>query len=255
MKIGVIGAGFVGSAVINAFSKCEIIVVDPAQSLRTIQDMLEQKPYAVFVCVPTPSGIDGAVDAGILTEVLDQLPSHMIIIVKSTVTPEHLINREQRIVYNPEFLSQRAAKDDFINADSLIFGGNKHDCVSVAAFYWAHSTVRKCPVFITDIATACLVKYTLNCHFAAKVTFMNEIHALHKEMAGSSWEEFTEIMSYDSRLGPTHLQVPGPDGHYGFGGACFPKDSMALLKFARDHGVELTILNQAVETNEILRDE
>lgn len=255
MKIGVIGAGFVGSAVINAFSKCDIIVVDPAHSSMSIADMLSQEPEAIFVCVPTPSGKDGAVDASIITEVLDQLPDNVAIIVKSTITPDHLINRDQEIIYNPEFLSQRAAKEDFINADSLILGGDHANCVAVAAFYWEFSTVRKCPVFITDIATACLVKYTLNCHFAAKVTFMNEIHALHKKIAGSSWKEFTEILSYDSRLGPTHLQVPGPDGHFGFGGACFPKDSMALLKFARDHGVELTILDQAVKTNEYIRDE
>jgi UDPglucose 6-dehydrogenase len=251
--IGVIGNGFVGSAVVNAFSRTQVWTVDPRNSALTIPELLELKPAGVFLCLPTPSFDDGSVNPTYVLNVLDQLPGDLLIIVKSTITPDHLINREQRIVYNPEFLTQRTAKEDFLRCDSLIFGGDYEDCKAAYKLYLEYSTVNRCPHFFTDIGTACLIKYTLNCHFAAKVTFMNEIHRLHRKMAGSTWDEFTNIMGADKRLGYTHLQVPGPDGYYGYGGACFPKDTRALLHYAKSLGVELTLLEQAIKTNELIR--
>ena len=249
--IGIVGCGFVGSAVRDAFIHTGVKVVDPKYSTHTLDDLRDCE--AVFICLPTPSKADGSVDASLVIETLDELDDQLII-VKSTLTPDYL-QRSQRIVYNPEFLTQRTAKSDFINPDSLIFGGVYEDCLAAVDLYWRCSIVRKCPVFITDIHTACLVKYTLNCHFAAKVTFLNEIYQLHQKIAGSTWNEFTEILGYDSRLGPTHLQVPGPDGFFGFGGACFPKDTKALIYFADSLGIDLSVLKQAVIKNELIRNE
>lgn len=253
--IGVIGAGFVGSAVINAF-RCPVKVVDPARedSLK-IEDLHDCE--GIFVCVPTPMSADGSVDASIVREVVEQIPPNTLTIIKSTVTPDHLtdIHRYRRVVYNPEFLTQRSANEDFLKPDSLIFGGKRGDCVDAFNLYRRYSDVQVCPVFYTDIVTASLVKYALNCHFAAKVTFMNELYQLHQFIAPSSWEDFTRILAADSRLGPTHLQVPGPDGYFGYGGACFPKDTNALLEYARSLGVELSVLRQAVQANEAIRNE
>lgn len=255
VKIGIVGAGFVGSALINALVGCEVIVCDPQKSTVNLVDLCDLKPDAIFVCVPTPSSEDGAVDASIVLEVVSKIPANLLVVVKSTVTPDHLValSRGRRLVYNPEFLTQRSANKDFINSDSLIFGGEIEDCRIVQKIYRDHSRVRNCPVFITDIATASLVKYTLNCIFAQKVVFMNEIFRLHQKIAPSTWEEFTTILANDSRMGPTHLQVPGPDGEFGFGGACFPKDTKALLHYADNQGVNLSVLRQAVEANKAIR--
>lgn len=252
MKIGVIGAGFVGSAVINALT-CEYLVVDPDKTVTIIDELLEWEPDAVFVCVPTPSMPNGSVNPYIVLDVLAELPDELLIILKSTITPNYLINRSMRLVYNPEFLTQRTAQDDFLTPDSLILGGEPEDCKFVAEIYRDHTKVQPCKVFHTDLATAALIKYTLNCHFVAKVIFMNEIHQLHSKIAGSTWEEFTCILAGDSRLGPTHLMVPGPDGELGYGGACFPKDTKALINYADDHDVDLTVLKTAMNTNDRIR--
>lgn len=255
MKIAVVGAGFVGSAVINAFTRCEIVVVDPKHGNLTIEEACEGSPDAIFVCVPTPARPDGSVDSSIVRDVVSRIPLNLLVVVKSTITPDHLLELSmgRRLVYNPEFLTQRSANEDFLNADSLILGGHPDDCAVVAHLYRHYSDVRDCPIFSTDIATASLVKYTLNCIFANKVTFMNQIHQLHAKTAGSTWNEFTSILAADSRMGPSHLQVPGPDGEFGFGGACFPKDTKAFLSFADAFGVDLSILREAVKVNKEIR--
>ena len=83
---------------------------------------------------------------------------------------------------------------------------------------------------------------------------MNEIHELHKEShAQTTWDEFRQILATDPRLGPSHLMVPGPDGEFGFGGNCFPKDTKAFLKYADEVGVSLSILARAVFKNKRIR--
>lgn len=257
VKIGIVGMGFVGSAVKNAFVKADVygVDIDPAKGQYTMEEMLSRKPQAVFICVPTPSLPSGHVDQSFLEAVLAQIPKEVLCIVKSTITPNWLQKMPNRIVYNPEFLTQRTAIEDFINCDSLIFGGKKEDCYLAEAIYREGSIVNPCPVFHTDIATASLVKYTLNCHFAAKVAFMNEIYRLHSKVAGSTWNEFKVILGADKRLGHTHLDVPGHDGYFGYGGACFPKDTRALLNYAHDQGVNLSILREVIASNERVRDE
>jgi UDPglucose 6-dehydrogenase len=251
VKIGIIGHGFVGQAVSNAFT-CGKIIVDPLQTKTTIDDMLSERPECVFICVPTPSNPDGSVDGSLVKEAIESLPDDLLIIVKSTVTPDYLDYPNKRLVYNPEFLTQRTANSDFINPDFMVFGGREEDC-DAAYRVFNHSNVRKCPVHFTDIATASLVKYTLNSLGAAKVIFMNEIFNLHARVCQSDWESFKNILLSDPRVGPCHLDVPGPDGQFGFGGACFPKDTKALIRYAHENDVLLSVLLQAVRTNEIIR--
>jgi nucleotide sugar dehydrogenase len=255
MKVGVVGAGFVGTALLNSMRDCTILICDPAKSETCLEDLCEQKPDLIFICVPTPSKEDGSVDDSIVRDVITRIPPNLLVVVKSTITPDHLVDLSigRRLVYNPEFLTQRSANEDFLKSDSIILGGDEEECRIVQKFYHQCTRVNVCPVFTTDIVTASMVKYTLNCIFANKVIFMNEIHALHQKIAGSTWEEFTQILANDSRMGPSHLQVPGPDGYFGFGGACFPKDTQALLAFADSKGVDLSVLRQAVAKNRLLR--
>jgi UDPglucose 6-dehydrogenase len=135
-----------------------------------------------------------------------------------------------------------------------ILGGNWDDCEAVEKAYVRHSQVKIVPTFKTDIVSASLLKYTINSWLATKVTFMNELYQLHKSSgARTSWEQFTDMLQRDKRIGDSHLRVPGIDGKFGFGGHCFPKDTKGLLNYAKQQNIELKVLAEAVEVNEYHR--
>ena len=263
LRLGVIGAGFVGGAVINGFDtpKVKQRVVDPKVSTSTIQQMVEEGTHLTFVCLPTPESANGSVDVSIVDQVLaelDKLAYDGIVVIKSTITPDHLQRFVQdydlRIVYNPEFLTEANAHNDFINPPMQILGGTWEDCDVVERAYVEFSKVKVVPTFKTDIVSASLLKYTINSWLATKVTFMNELYQLHKASgAETSWEQFVDMLQRDKRVGESHLRVPGPDGKFGFGGHCFPKDTAGLLSYADKNNIDLSVLNKAVETNARIR--
>jgi len=260
MKLGIIGKGFVGSAVANGFDKdCEQIIVDPKYTDNTIEDVLDCK--LIFVCVPTPVAEDGSCDVSIAKDVLTEIDRHQykgVVVIKSTIIPDYLHKFKKtydlKIVYNPEFLTEANANEDFKNPPFQVFGGKWKDCEVVEKAYLRHSSVKIVPTFKVDLTTASLLKYTINSWLATKVTFFNELKILH-ELGTSmvSWEQFTDMLSRDERVGKTHLQVPGPDGKYGFGGHCFPKDTEALLYYADQKNIKMSVLRKAVQTNKKLR--
>ena len=132
-----------------------------------------------------------------------------------------------------------------------ILGGKWRDCEVVEKVYIRHSSVKTVPTFKTDLITASLLKYTINSWLATKVVFFNEVHNLF-EATGSkfSWEQFTDMLTRDPRVGDSHLSVPGPDGKFGFGGHCFPKDTRALLYYSKGKGSKLKLLEQAIKLND-----
>jgi UDPglucose 6-dehydrogenase len=250
--IGVIGNGFVGSAVSSAFDN--VIVSDPAYNDVTIQDILVKNPDAIFVCVPTPQDISGRVDGSIVQNVLSQIPEGILTIIKSTITPINLPIGKKGLVLNPEFLTQANAKNEFLNPQFHLFGGNYEDTILAEQIYnRSDCKVKRCPVVHTDIITASFVKYTINSFLATKVIFMNEVKSLYDSVGGKSWEVLSSIIQKDIRIGSSHMMVPGPDGMYGFGGTCFPKDTSAFIKFASDNASELTVLQSAVQKNNLIR--
>ena len=261
-KIGIIGKGFVGGAVSNGFNKnVEQIIVDPVHSGTTLEQLIEQGPTLTFICVPTPPNEDGSINVDIVTDVLIELSMRDykgVVVVKSTIIPDYLQQFKKefdlKIVYNPEFLTEANAHADFINPNMQVLGGKWKDCEVVEKAYLRHSSVKVVPTFKTDLTTASLLKYTINSYLATKVMFMNDIHKLHQ--AGTSqvsWEQFTDMLTRDPRIGDSHMQVPGPDGEFGFGGHCFPKDTEALLKYANDKSIKLNMLKKAVEINKKIR--
>lgn len=266
MKLGVIGAGFVGGAVINGFDtdSVEMYVVDPKKDKHnSIKELVEFSPALCFVCVPTPESKDGSIDVTIAKQVLQELDERSyrgIVIVKSTITPDHLTkfkkNYNLKLVYNPEFLTEANAHQDFINPNMQVLGGKWRDCDAVEKAYVRYSKVKTVPTYKVDLITASLIKYTINSWLATKVTFFNELYQLHKQSGShSDWAQFTEMLGTDSRMGKSHMQVPGPDGKFGFGGHCFPKDTQALLHYAEKNNVDLSVLEKAVKVNDKLRDQ
>ena len=214
LNLGIIGKGFVGSAVANGFNKdCEQIIVDPKYTDNTIEDVLDCK--LIFVCVPTPVAEDGSCDVSIAKDVLTELNRRQykgVVVIKSTIIPDYLHEFKKtydlKIVYNPEFLTEANANEDFKNPPFQVFGGKWRDCEVVEKAYLRYSSVRIVPTFKVDLTTASLLKYTINSWLATKVVFFNELKELH-ELGSSmvSWEQFTDMLSRDERIGNSHMTV------------------------------------------------
>ena len=262
-KLGIIGKGFVGSAVSAGFSTAEQYVVDPRISEDNTIDKLvsEFDPPLTFVCVPTPPNEDGSVNVDIVSEVLQELNDREykgIVVVKSTIIPDYLHvfkkTYKLKIVYNPEFLTEANAAKDFINPNMQVLGGKWKDCDTVEKAYNRYSDVRVVPTFKVDLSTASLIKYTINSWLATKVVFFNELHKLQQASSSMvSWEQFTDMLTRDPRIGDSHMKVPGPDGEFGFGGHCFPKDTKALINYAQSKNIKLSLLEKAVSKNKKMR--
>ena len=260
MKLGIIGSGFVGSAVSHGFSEdTEQFIVDPKFTDNTIKDLVNNDTDITFVCVPTPQqdthlDVDTSIARIVLKE-LNELEYKGVVVVKSTITPHHLtqfktLYSNLRLVYNPEFLTEANSKQEFINPHMQILGGELLDCIAVEQAYINHSKVKIVPTFKTDLTSASMIKYTINSWLATKVSFFNELFHLHQSSnAETTWEQFTDMLKRDPRVGDSHMQVPGPDGQFGFGGHCLPKDTKALLYYSKLEGAPLSLLEQVINQN------
>ena len=243
--LGIVGNGFVGSAVERAFRFIEHIIIDPKKYGNTIADIVEYKDIldSVFVCVPTPMGKNGAIDSSIVEDTTEFLleNTNATVIIKSTVTPgviDRLSKKSKRVVYNPEFLTERNAYLDFINAAFMVLGGDRDECEKVKHLYTMCS--------VCDMQ-ASLIKYGINCYLASKVAWFNQFYDTIGD--GVAFDRVISVMKQDKRIGTSHMNVPGQDGKRGFGGACFPKDTAAFLRYAPD----FTILQEVVDSNNKLR--
>ena len=269
MKIGIVGNGFVGSAVSYGFSEqcqvhdSEIRIYDknPKLSTHTLSETLESD--FIFVSVPTPSNEDGSINLDIiysLFRVIHRLNKRddNVILLRSTVTPGttrrlQVAFHNLNIVFNPEFLTQASAKFDFINQSRCVLGGDEDWVKKVTElFKWRFGD--SFPVIETDWETAEMIKYMNNTFFATKVSFMNEMYQIAKN-SDVDWDVAVDGFVRDGRVGHSHLNVPGPDGKLGFGGVCFPKDIQAMIHFAESRSVEPNVLKGAWDTNLEVRPE
>ncbi len=261
LKLGIVGHGFVGKATDWGFNKeVDKFIVDPLYET-DIDQLKLFDPEVTFVCVPTPMGSDGDQDSSIIEKVVREVTSkcpNSIIVIKSTVLPNvlhKLIELNNKIIYNPEFLREKYANEDFVNAEMIILGGDRNISSEISKYYMNHSRCKTKEYVFMDIASASLVKYSINTFLASKVIFFNELHNIFKKLkTNDSWELLTGVLSMDERIGKSHMDVPGHDGKNGFGGACFPKDSAALLRFSEKLGEELSVLRTVVKTNNKIRD-
>ncbi len=241
MKISVIGNGFVGAAVANGFGHRNPLIydIDPARSNCTLTQALEAE--YIFVCLPTPmTHVEGGrANLSILYGFFESIKESDvtgIFIIKSTVpvgTTKELAEKysQFRFVHNPEFLTAANANHDFINADRTVLGGSMVDVNKVAMLY--ESDFPNIPVICMESNESELVKYTANCFLALKVMFFNEIKLLTEDI-DADYKKVIDGVSADIRIGRAHTRVPGPDGDYGFGGTCFPKDINAFINVIKD---------------------
>jgi len=260
MKIGIIGYGFVGKALASSFNnKVNLLCIDPKVG-NDIVDLSKFNPDIIFVCVPTPMIDDGNQDLTILKNVVNDLNekcSDKLVVIKSSVTPNHikdLARSIKRFVYNPEFLREKSASEDFINSSLIIFGGDIKHCKELGRFYNNYTKCLHKEYTYTDAISASLVKYSINSYLATKVTFFNELNTIfEKSGTNESWLGFINILNKDIRVGSSHMDVPGHDGRKGFGGACFPKDTQAFLKFSEALGSSFNLLKSTININNKIR--
>ena len=210
-----------------------------------------------FICVGTPSGVDGEADLRYVQMAAESIAEHqegyLIIVNKSTVpvgTGDWVaqIMRKQlkesgvdfAVVSNPEFLREGTAVQDFLEPDRVILGSE--DEAAAAAVAELHLPLR-CPTVITDLHTAEMIKYASNAFLATRLSFINEI-ASACEKLGADVKEVAAGMGYDERIGHGYL-----DAGIGWGGSCFKKDVQALEYMAAANGCHPQLLRAVMEIN------
>ena len=214
---------------------------------------------AVFIAVGTPSRRgDGHADLSYVyaaaAEIAQEIDKYTVIVTKSTVpvgTGREVarIIRETRpdaefdVASNPEFLREGSAIGDFMRPDRIVIGCETERAQEVMRQLYRPLYIREAPIVMAGLETAELIKYAANAFLATKITFINEIADLC-EVVGADVQDVARGIGLDGRIGRKFLH-PGP----GYGGSCFPKDTLALAKTAADHGKPVRLVETVIEVN------
>lgn len=259
VRIGVIGNGVVGNATARVWMEhAEVRVYDVVAEKAThgLDEVLQSD--LVFVCLPTPQSSDGyRLDTTVLQNFLglirtgsDALPHRGNLVVRSTVPVGFTAEMSRRynlpnLIHSPEFLTARCAVTDAHLPSRNIIGVPSPDGTrsrkwpSEAAALYTHLLLRRfpgVPVLGMHSTTSELVKLVVNGFFAVKVAFFNEVNS-YCTAQGVAWADLIAGVLSDGRIAHAHTQVPGPDGKYGFGGDCLPKDLAELVNCLGEYGM------------------
>lgn len=210
----------------------------------------------VFICVGTPSGVDGEADLRYVrqaAETIARTMQHPLIIINKSTVPvgtgdwvANIVHETQpnpiefAVVSCPEFLREGAAISDFNNPDRTVLGSTNREAADKVA--QLHLPLRA-PIIVTDLRTAEMIKYASNAFLATKISFINEIARICESL-GADVKEVATGMGYDKRIGPRFLEAG-----IGYGGSCFPKDVQALAHMANVHGKHPQLLTAVMEIN------
>lgn len=254
LNITIIGHGFVGKAIDYAFQyNVNKQIIDPKIGVNLSDVRLNAD--VTFVCLPTPMHENGQCDASILNNVVREIKERKtgIIVIKSTVPPDQINNifigvAKARMVYNPEFLTERNANEDILNPSMHIFGGDKGATQRLEEIYKEYSICKPCQTFHVSETEASFIKYGINNFLATKLTWFNELYDAVKEF-GDNFGKIANAIGSDPRIGHSHTRVPGFDNRRGFGGACFPKDISAFVNFT----THMPILKYVMDKNNTYR--
>ena len=294
MKITVVGTGYVGlvtgTCFANAGNTVACLDIDP-QKIETLRQgeapffepslselmtrSIEAKRLVftnnkasayenadiIFICVGTPTGIDGRCDTSHVLQVADDIASHVagcnsqpIVIVKSTVPvgTTHKVAERLRgtcaVANNPEFLREGNAIDDFMRPDRVICGVEDDDAKRVLTKLYGPFVGQGRPLLMFDIRSSEMVKYASNAMLACKISFINEISSLC-ERNGANIDNVRTGMCSDNRIG-TQFFRPG----LGYGGSCFPKDTLAVIEMGEDANAPCLVNTAVHEINKRQRE-
>jgi nucleotide sugar dehydrogenase len=285
-SISIIGQGFVGGSLTTVFAErgFDVYVYDKSGKvapggLQTTPEIYQGKTITnvydlvigceqvknfsgiYFVCLPTPMNADGSADLSIVEGVLDQLasvPGDRVAVVKSTVPPGSVTNWNKkysstglRVIFNPEFLTEANALDDMRNQNRIILGGPRPHINKVKQLF--QNAFPKIPIIKTSSTNAECVKYFTNIQLAVRVIlsceFKQTCDALDENGYDVDYDKILEYARYDSRLGNSHMNVPGNDGIPGARGHCFPKDLNAFIDVSKKNNVKPLVMEAAWTKN------
>lgn len=271
MTLGILGYGFVGKALHDAVcDKNNFLIWDSDTSKRTPDITFERfviDSEAIFVSVPTPMETSGKCHTGIVEEVVGDIASILnekqlfrYVFIRSTVSPGTCAKLQKlssffEIIFLPEFLTEANYLGDYLGSERVIVG--TPDVSDWALLNLILDAITENNMYRPDFiqmtwAEAEMLKYATNAFLATKVVFNNEIKALCDKLE-INFENVTNGMKMDARLGTSHWKVPGPDGKLSYGGSCFPKDVNALLHLMKENNVDSTLLSAQWQKNLLLR--
>lgn len=251
LKVLIVGHGTVGKAVASIFKKDKLYIAEPKEN-KFIKNYKDIKLDIIFICVDTPP------EDYFLTldYVICACNNHFCcpVVSKSTAPPTYYqeakkIYNSIQLLHSPEYLNHWDPIQSFKQQEFIIMGGDKAPANKAIGILKKRLPKVKNEV-ITDIGTAALVKYAENAFLATKVTFANEFYQIHKKLKlPSSYDDFRYMLGLDKRIGHSHLQVPGPDKFFGWGGHCFNKDLDELKSFSNNQLVDYIINLNKIHRN------
>ena len=249
MKIIIAGYGYVGKAYYETLKrKHDIVVIDPKINQKSIKDY---ETDGVMICVSTPENTDGSCDCSNVIEVINDISVDVPILIKSTISLDGWKQIKEQfpshdVSFSPEFLRSANYINDIKNLESIYLSDENPN-------FWANEIFFKCfndvKFIVGKAEELILVKYFRNSFLATKVSFFNQVYDLC-EATGISFTEVAAGITQDSRIGLSHSDVTPARG---WNGVCFPKDTKALLATAKDHNVELGLIETAINYNNQIR--
>lgn len=254
-NLGIIGHGIVGQAFEYGFKKGhDLFIYDKFKKTLSLDEVVDKSEF-IFICLPTPMLASGeGIDLKIIDSTLKKIVPHTnntnkIVVIKSTVVPGTTTYYAKRypktnFAFNPEFLTEANFLEDFVSADRTIIG-SLDDKVSIRIVSLYKNQFPKIPVIQTDPTSAEMVKYFSNTYLATKVIFANEIFDLCQKL-GIKYEEVKKMAVMDRRIFDSHLDITTLRG---FGGKCFPKDTVALLGLYKKLEVDSSLLTTMWKKN------
>ena len=261
MNVGLIGRGFVGDALFKSFSKKSISIksFDKYKKIGRFEDILDS--HLLFLCLPTPFKEEVGFDMSSIEDVCLLLRKNNytgLVIIKSTVdigmtrllAEKYLLN----ICHNPEFLTARTSYADFESQKHIVLGKTKDskEFDLLTLFYTKNYDDSKISVCSSEESES--MKLFLNCFYATKVQFFNELFILCNK-SNFNFDRIRNLMLLNGWINDMHTQVPGPDGQISYGGACFPKDTEALRFFMTKLDVPNEVLSAVISERNKMRND
>ena len=260
-KIGIIGNGFVGNAMLTL--QCEdidILCYDINPKLcipegAIMNDLLDCS--VIFISVPTPINSTGKTCMKYVDNVIEKLRDldySGFIVIRSTVPVG--TSDEYKCYFMPEFLTEKNAKNDFINNQNWIFGYYDNEkkekfidlMTNIISTAYVYDKINNNNITFMHNKEAEMVKYFRNTFLATKISFCNEIYNFCNKK-GIDYDRMISIAADDNRISKSHTSVPGHDGKFGFGGTCFPKDISSLHIQMEESNVQHYVISSVIYRN------
>lgn len=265
MNTGIIGLGFVGNAIYQSFLQKGINVIgyDKYKSggIGTFEDILHTD--IVFLCLPTLyNSLTNEYDKTSINDVCKLLETNKydgLVILKSTVEPtttKNLANTYKlRLIHNPEFLTAKTALNDFNNQYHVVLGITKNITFDnlnlIRNLYINNYNIDKLSICTSNESES--MKLFSNSFYAMKIQIFNEFYLLSQKL-DMDYDHITQMMIFNNWINPMHTTVPGTDGLLSYGGACFPKDTNALLAFMKKHNTSHQVLEACIKERNEMRE-